>query len=1450
MPPDWRLGDNLDDFLDDLGDDLDIDEDGIVDELPDHIAGEIAEIEEEENARPTPDVSQQKGQDYRLTGTELRNLGGPKTRARRNLKAIRIAKRLIEEKRPATREEQDTLARFVGWGGISNLFASWNRDFDPERKELKELLTDAEYNTASESTQWAHYTALEVVEAMYAALEHMGVKPTDTVEALEPSAGTGNFIGMAPFRGRWTAVEKDKMTGAILQGLYPNIRSEVGEFQKVDRDPDTEIPPETFDIVVGNPPFSGRVQFPYGGRKHSIHNYFFLQSLDKLRPGGLLAMVTSTGTLDVGTDHSRKAMAAKADFLGAIRLPRTAFQENAATQVTTDIIFFQKRAEGAEPNHAGDWMRQVVVDHDMNVIPPQTNKAGTVTGPPQGGYHINEYYVANPHMMLGTITRDTSVPFKDTGSQTQRSAVNPHEDQEIGAAIAEATANLPQDIYRPLWGRPDEDGDVADDPAAVRGLKPGQWAIRSRKKQKTILRREGQKLVPVKHPKNAYARLSALVGIADAAREVQKQNRELESDADLAKAQKALAKLYDPFVKKYGAVNKIVVKTRTKALGKDVEEGTRVQIKKTGAWAEIAEVGTGADVTVVTEEDGREVFLKKGDLRIEYEYVDHVNLKYYDDQTSLSTLYSLDRYDPKSGQYVKSDIFTKRLTRAPNPPKKIESAWEGVIRSLVETARVDMAVIKRLTGMTEKQIRQEVEGEQIFHDPDTGQYVLASVYLAGNVREKLAIAEEKAKHSPRYKLNVEKLKEVQPERISGATVRKAGGFDIGSTWFSPTRYREFARQVLGVNVTVEMRKTDARFSVRLKKPDSYSDAVENKAAYQEHSVPDFHNYSRSNNGSAHRILAALLNNQEVVVTQSQGKGKPAVVVQDATSAAKDIAEKMQGAFEQWALHDNADRSVELVDEWNANMNHTVPKTFDGQFLQGEFRGLAESFRGEDFAFNPHQLDAIWRGVSDGNTLLQHATGTGKTFIIAGLTMMAKQMGLARKPLIVVPNAILEQFSGEFLEIFPSANLLTADKAKLERANRQRFLADIQGYDWDAVIMAQSHFDRLETTPQSTADVLDDLVSEFRQVLEEANEDPDASDFTIKEIEKKIAAWEQEIDGLLAKKVDKEALYFEDLGLDMMLVDEAHAYKNLELPTFNVKNVNSSARAFRMYLATRMIEKANPGRGVFFSTATPISNDMGELYKMLRYIDEPWLRREGYPSLDAFSKQYVAFYEDWDFNDIGQLVRKYAPRRFKNVYSLRMLWEGKVDVIQNRDLDLAVPDIVDENGEKTGKPTEIVVSHPSGQADPRLMKLSLHSLERWKFIQAIGQKLARAMGLSFFSVMWDNRKASLDARLVTSIHATHNISTMPLRHGHRDRVFDNSQPFNRAKVEVATERIVKFLDETKDVRATAMVFAEFGVQPNGYMGFGLYNELRRRLIEEGDPRGTRSPSSAMPRTTRC
>ena len=1289
---------------------------------------------------PTParDPKRIRGEDYHISEGELADLGGPKQRARQNMAAIRIVQQLQEEKRPATREEQAALVKFVGWGGLADMFPTspgWGREeWKPEwaqlGRELKELLGEEEYRTARRSTQYAHYTSPEVIGAMYEALNLMGVR--GNVRVLEAGAGIGHFVGLSPFHAaRWTAIEMDHFSAAILGALYPSVDLHTKPYQ------DVPLQDGSFDIVVGNPPFGdiGITDRRYG-KALKIHDYFFVKSLDKLRAGGVLAYVTSTGTMDKATRDARQKMADRADFLGAVRLPGTAFQKTAGTEVTTDILFFRKRAVGESAAHVAPWMG-----------------LGET-----GGFKINEYFVAHPDQILGTIEADKL--HKD------RAGVVAREGEDLARVLGERLSQMPglKDAFTPpSSAKPSPTAPV--NAAVPPGTRDGQYIVH--KGRVTQLR--GGQLHDLDMPVSGTrgARVAKLVELGELARELMVANREAATDAKLKGAQRKLERAYDAFVKEYGPINKKVVTAKSTS---------------------------------------------------------RPNLQGYHDPVNGGAVAALESYDDETGQATKTDQFTKRMHGIIDPVTVVDTAWKGVVASLVAHGRVDMPYIVSLYGKDEPAVVAEL-GARVFHDPLTGHYETAEQYLSGNVREKLAVAKEAAAANARYEQNAEALTEALPKDVTVGQMKKMGAARVGVSWIPPNGYEQFARGVLGVGLEISYREIDGKYSVR-------SSGVTSRAMVAEWSTTDVEPVE---------MFRDMLNGMptEVIVEASDAEGKKTKVKDPkATELAERKKEAIQRRFDQWVYDDSDDRAQKLNARYNELMNHTVLAEWDGEHLRGRMPGVTTVLRGRPFNPAPHQLGVAWRVLANGNTLMAHEVGAGKTIAMILAGMEARRMGIARKVMYNVPNSMLGQFSREFLELYPDAKILVADDHQFHTSRRREFLARVAAEDWDAVIITHDSFKMIPTSPELQAEIVGRMLAEYEEALLVAQE-TDADRFTVKALEKAKEKYEEKLAALTSIKRGPESIYWEDLGVDMLFVDEAHEYKNLALPTTTRIPLTDAEKTTDLYIKTRHLERVNPGRGIVFATATPVSNSIAEQYVMLRYLMEDRLRALGYPSFDAWANDFVKVASEQEYTAIGTLEEKSRARAYVNTFAMAQMFRTVADVKLAKDLQLDTPDIIG------GAPELVVV--PGSKRLKRFMRTLQH---RWEHRPKKPEKGQDGV----FPIINDGRFASVDARLVTGQHAANA--------GH-----DSSTPWLHNKAEHSVERIFDIYTESTKLRGTQMVFSDLGVPKEfkdderkemrallaaehpdlaaeqvtalvedvlGEGTYDLYNDIKSRLIQKGIP----------------
>ena len=1066
-----------------------------IDETPTHRHAVSISIDGEWQGFPSADAAEQaayadfkaashrNAQNFHITDDAL-GVGGAKAKFRANMAAIHLLQELEFEGLQASPEQQEILSRYVGWGGLADAFdpdkAGWRVEYD----ELKGVLSPEEYAAARASTLNAHYTSPTVIRTIYDAVENMGFQ---TGNILEPSMGVGNFFGMLPESmksSRLYGVELDSITGRIAKQLYPKADITVAGFETTDRK-------DFFDLAVGNVPFG---QYQVSDRAFdklgfSIHNYFFAKALEQVRPGGVVAFVTSRYTMDAKDSAARKYIAQRADFLGALRLPNNAFKANAGTDVVSDIIFLQKRDRPIEiePDwvHTGIWRNQ---------------------GANADGFAINQYFIDHPEMVLG---RQTS---ESTQYGRQDFTVAPIEGADLAEQLSGAIRNI-RGTYAEA-----ELPDLGEDETIVETI-PADPNVRNF--SYTVVDGElyyRQNSIMTKPDFNATAkeRAKGMVELRDCVQKlISEQMDGFISDETIRQTQAELNTLYDGFTAKYGLIN-----SRANAL----------------AFAE---------------------------------------------DSSYYLLCSLEELDEDKNLKRKADMFTRRTIRAHEAVTSVDTASEALALSISEKACVDMEYMSKLTGKSQDELINELNGV-IFLDPVRGEWQTADEYLSGNVRQKLREAAQAAQDSPGYLPNVEALRQAQPRDLDASEIEVR----LGATWIDPSYIREFMWETFETPfyqqrmIDVTYSAFTAEWNIRNKNAVSYS----NIAAYMTYGT------ERAN---AYKILEDTLNLRDVRIydTKHDADGRERRVLNSKeTTLAQQKQQAIKDAFRDWIWRD-PDRRHTLVARYNELFNSTRPREYDGSHIT--FAGMNPEIR-----LREHQLNAVAHVLYGGNTLLAHEVGAGKTFEMVAAAMESKRLGLCHKSLFVVPNHLTEQWSGEFLRLYPSANILVATKKDFEPKNRKKFCARIATGEYDAVIIGHSQFEKIPVSMERQQRLLAEQIFEVEEGLRELKSQR-AERFTIKSLERTKRGLEAKLKKLQDSSRKDDVVTFEQLGVDRLYVDEAHNYKNLFLYT-KMRNVaglsaTDAQKSSDMLLKCRYIDEITDSRGVVFATGTPVSNSMTELY---------------------------------------------------------------------------------------------------------------------------------------------------------------------------------------------------------------------------------------------------------------
>ena len=1121
--------------------------------------------------------------------------GGQKARYQWNIQAIQLLKKIEQEGRAAAGDEQNILARYAGWGGIPQAFDGKKQDWEKEYAQLKRLLTPEEYEQARDSVNTAFYTGPAISRAVYQALAGFGFQRG---KILEPAMGTGHFFGTLPdgFAGsRLYGVEKDGISGRIAKLLYPEAEISIRGFEE------KQYPDNFFDIAVGNVPFGDYKLYDPRYAKHNfhIHDYFFAKALDKVRPGGVVAFITSKGTLDKANPAVRRYLAQRAELLGAVRLPCTAFRENAGTDVTSDIVFLQKRERktAAEP----DWVH---------------------LGQTEDGIAVNSYFAEHPEMMLGKMEYDRRM-FGSGKKYT--SCVNHDENFDLETALEEAVSRLEGRIMEPEMLL-DEEETSMDVMEADPDVKNYTYAFIDEK----LYYRENTKMYLKELPAPAVERIRLMDEIRRVTRQLIFLQSEGCSEADIKYQQGILNSRYDSYVKKHGPL-------------------------------------TGP-----------------------------ANMRLFRDDADYPLLCSLEKTD-EDGRVEKADMFYKQTIRPKTTPDRVETAVEALNVSVSEYGMVNIPFMlsiyetdlktgpgdlleegSPLRGMEAEAKRAALMKELaglVFLDPAeydandlyTG-WKTADEYLSGNVRDKLRTARSHAQeYGELFGANVEALEKVQPKDLDASEI----DVRIGTTWIEPEDYEAFIFELLhtppkaralrnrfyNAGIQVKLNTYNMNWFIERKYLDSSS-----VAATQTYGTKRM---------DAYTILENTLNLRTVAVrdrVEDDDGNVRYVLNKNETMLAREKQDRMKEEFKNWIFRD-AQRRQKYVQYYNETFNNIRLRSYDGSHLS--FPGMNPEIR-----LREHQKNAVARILLGGNTLLAHCVGSGKTFTFITACMEQRRLGLANKNIIVVPKSLVGQTAGEFLRLYPSAEILVASGRDFEKDRRKRFVSRIATGDYDCIIMSHSQFEKIPISKERQRRMLENQIAEVSAAVAELKEQ-DGEKWTVKQMETQKKKLREQMRTLADEGRKDDLLTFEELGIDSMMVDEAHAFKNLAIfsKINNVSGISSSGskKATDMLLKCQYLNEINGNRGIVFATGTPISNTMCEMYAMQLCLQEHALERMNIRHFDAWAANFGEVTTALELTVEGTGFRfRSRFNKFTNLPELMNTFKEVADVVTSDMINLPVP----------------------------------------------------------------------------------------------------------------------------------------------------------------------------------
>lgn len=1225
-----------------------------------------------------PEINNDYRTNFHIDTDEL-GAGTPLERYYNNINAIRLLKKLNSEHRLATPTEQVILSQYVGWGGLPQFFEQSNSHYN----ELKDLLTDSEYTSARESTLTAFYTPPTVISAVYKVLENMNFKNGNL---LEPSCGIGNFIGMLPKTmqdSKIYGVELDTISAGIAQQLYQKSSIAAQGFENVN------IPDSFFDGVVGNVPFGDFkvVDKKYDKHNFLIHDYFFAKSLDKLRPGGVMALITSKGTMDKENSSVRKYIAQRAELLGAIRLPNDTFKSSAGTEVVSDILFLQKRDR--------------LIDIEPDWVHLDTN---------ENGIRMNSYFVQNPEMVLGEMKTVS-------GRFGQQVTCEPYTDSNLADLLSDAIANIHGEIS-------DYENDVATDELeedmsipADASVKNFSYSVVNDK----LYFRENSRMIPVTVSATAESRIKGLIIIRDCTRNLIELQADDYPEEDIKAAQELLNAKYDNFTAKYGLINS------------------------------------------------------------------RANKSAFSDDSSFALVSALEILGDEGQLERKADIFFKRTIMPHKPITQVDTASEALAVSIGEKACIDMEYMQSLTGKEENELFNDLKGV-IFLNPlyeenndNQSKYFTADEYLSGNVREKLAIARNSAKVDSRFSINVEALEKVQPEDLTASEI----SVRLGSTWLPVDIVQQFIYEFLNTpgyaksSIIVHYSRYTGEWSIDGK-------------SYDRSNVKAYNTYG-SARINAYRIIEETLNLKDVRIfdyVEDIDGNRKAVLNKKETAIAQSKQELIKQGFQDWVWSD-PERRERLCKLYNERFNSIRPREYDGSHIV--FSGM-----NPEITLREHQRNAVAHILYGGNTLLAHAVGAGKTFEMVAAAMESKRLGLCNKSLFVVPNHLTEQWASEFLQLYPSANILVATKKDFETKNRKRFCGRIATGDYDAVIIGHSQFEKIPMSIERQRASLEQQENEITEGLAELKRNR-GENFSIKQLERAKKSIRQKIEKLNDQSRKDDVVTFEELGVDRIFVDESHYYKNLFLYT-KMRNVGGIAqteaqKSSDLFMKCRYLDEITGGRGTVFATGTPISNSMVELYTIQRYLQYDTLLKNDLQHFDSWASTFGETVTAIELTPEGTGYRaKTRFAKFFNLPELMSMFKEVADIRTADMLELPVPKANFHN--IAVKPSEIQK-------------------------EMVAQLAERAENV---------RKGNVDASVDNMLKITNDGRKLALD----QRMLNDMLPdFEGSKINACVDNVYRIWNENSDKKSAQLIFCDLSTPKNDGV-FSVYNDIRKKLIERGIP----------------
>lgn len=1272
---------------------------------------------------------------------ENNSVTGAKTKYRNNVNAVRILKTLESENRNATLEEKKALSLYSGWGGLRYAFEGKDEKWQNEFNELKELLTDDEYASASASTLDSFYTSNEIIDSIYKVLDNLGFNGGDV---LEPAMGVGNFFGRLPEKLQDTTnlygVEKDSLSGRIATKLYPKANVKIDGFEK------TNFQDGSFDVAIGNIPFGDFSvnDSKYNAQSLKIHDYFFTKTLDKVRDGGVVAFVTSKGTFDKKDSTFRKSLSEKADLLGAIRLPNNAFK-SAGTEVTSDIIFLQKRS--VPPEKTPDW---------VNI--------GVLT---EGAfeYSINDYFVKNREMVLGEIVEGNKMYGRNDDTMCV-----PYENKNLSDLLDSAVSRI-FGVIPEIKSKPEPLKKIDREVTVPENLRSESFFMHDKdlyfygsNDNKTLETISAKELWGRRYTAKNIDRAKSYIELRSIVRELLEVQQSDATDEKITKLQGKLNTTYDYFNKTYG-----LIQSRT-------------------------------------------------------------NRSLFSHDTSYPLLSSLEEKVDKDKLVKKSDLFTKRTIKPAEVIEHTDNAKEALTISIFQKGNVDLQYMSKLTDIPKNVLIEQLQGE-IYPVPDLSTddnivYQTASEYLSGDIYQKLEIAEEKAINNPMYQSNCTALEKAKPEPLKAGDIN----INLGATWLDKKYYEQFMYELFQTpneyridkpskfpwqnkgrrNIEIEYSEYAGKWNITNKNADKSVTTTKTYGIPSKNAYQIFENILNLNDPKAYKDKVDEFGN-----TVFDERGKPVRVLDiDTTKILQQKSKLIRREFKEWIFRD-PERRNEIVEKYNREFNCIKPREYDGS-------GMTFPKMNANIKLHDHQKNAIAHAIFGGNTLFAHSVGAGKTFEMIATAMESKRLGFCNKSMFVVPNHLTEQVGSDFLKLYPQANILVAKKTDFERANRQKFMSKIATGSYDAVIIGHSQLLKLPVSPQRQEQIYKEQIRDIINGISELKAE-NGSLFLVKAMERTKKSIESKLSKLEAKNKDN-TVYFEELGVDKLFVDEAHEFKNLMSVTKlqNVSGISSRAsqRATELFIKCRYLDEKTGGKGVVFATGTPISNSVTELHTMMRYLQYDFLASHN--NMQNFDNWVSTFGKQKTEYELAPTGNKFKERtriaEYANMPELISMFKQVADIKTSDTLNLNVPECE----------LHIVNVEPTELQQDMVEELSMRADD-------VNTGAVDPSIDNMLKITSDGRKVGLDPRLIDP------------------DLEDNPN----TKLNQCVSNVLHFYKETSDEKLTQIIFCDLGVPKSKKVKesteedneeksiseidaieesgvFGVYDDIKEKLIAQGVP----------------